>query len=346
MKYSFFDVQPESAHPEVIKYLLEHNLTRFTDPKKDAYAGLGVKRIKKAFGIPGADIYYFPNGTVTNVTALSSMLHPFEAVICPSTGHINNYEAGAFEATGHKIIAIDSDSEDGKLGPTQIETVMEAHNDPMTVTPRAIYLTQVTEEGAVYTREELTDLIACAKKHNLYTYLDGARLAMAIACKSSNTTMQQFGALGLDMFYIGGAKNGALYGEALVINNEELKPNFYRYMKRQGAAVGKQRPLDLQFARFFDEDNLWVNLAEHANAMGERLRSGLLQLGTELVKNSDANHAFVVMKNGVIDEIEKDFELARWQKIDNSTTKIRLVCGWSTQPEDIDDFLRAVKTLS
>lgn len=346
MKYSFFDVQPESAHPEVIKYLFAHNLSRFTDPKKDAYSGLGIKRIKKAFGVPDADIYYFPNGTVTNVTALSSMLLPFEAVICPSTGHINNYEAGAFEATGHKIIAVDSDSGDGKLSPAQIEAVLETHNDPMMVTPRVIYLTQVTEEGAVYAREELADLVACAKKHNLYTYLDGARLAMAIACKSASTTMQQFGSLGLDMFYIGGGKNGALYGEALVINNKELKSNFYRYMKRQGAAVGKQRPLDLQFARFFDEDNLWIKLAKHANAMGQRLRHGLVKLGVELTKNSDANHAFVVMKNDIIDNLEKDFELARWQKIDNSTTKIRLVCGWSTQPEDVDNFLQTVKTLS
>jgi threonine aldolase len=343
MKYSFYDVQPESAHPEIIKYLFDCNLNSFTDPEKDPLFELGVKRIKKAFDIPDADIYYFPNGTVTNVTALSSMLAPFEAVICPDTGHINNYEAGAFEATGHKIITVDTP--DGKLVPAQIESVLERHNDPMMVRPKAVYLTQITEKSTVYTRKELASLIACAKKHGLYTYVDGSRLAMAIACKSADTTMRQFGALDVDMFYIGGGKNGALYGEALVINNNNLKSDFCRYMKRQGAAVGKQRPLDLQFARFFADDNLWIRLAEHANAMGERLRAGLVEIGAGLVQSSDANHAFVVMKNDWIDKLEKDFGFERWQKLDNDNTKIRLVCGWATQPENVDDFLQAVKAL-
>lgn len=340
MKYSFFDVYPESAHPEIIKYLVEHNMDHFVDPDKDIYAQLGVERIKKAFGLPNADIHYLPNGTISNITGLSSMLKPFEAVICPVTGHINNYETGALEATGHKIIGVEAPN--GKLSVASIETAIKFNQDYNMVAPRAIYLTQVTEQGTVYTKDELTELIAYAKSQGLYTYLDGARLAMAVASQSANITLKEFGALDLDMFYIGSTKNGGLYGEALVINNDKLKPDFMSYMKRQGGHMGKQRPMSLQFARFFDDDNLWLRLAEHANAMAQRLRQGLADIGAELVE-SDANHVFVIIENGALAKLEKDYGLSRWQQIDDHHTKVRLVCSWLTKDQDVDEFLGAFK---
>ena len=344
MKHSFFDTHPESAHPEIIKYLFEHNLDSFIDPAEDEYAGLGAKRIKQAFGIPDAAVHYFPNGTVTNVTALSAMLKPYEAVICPDTGHIDNYEAGAFEATGHKVVTVPT--RDGKLNPKMIESVLVRHTDYLMVVPRVIYLTQLTEEGTVYTKGELLDIIAYARAKGLYTYVDGARLGMAIASETADITMKEFGALDLDMFYIGGGKNGALYGEALVIKNDKFKPDFLNYMKRRGAAMGKQRPLDLQFARFFDEDNLWLEIARYANSMGRRLRDGLVAAGADLTPQSDANHAFLLMKEADIQKLESDFEFARWGRAEDGTVKIRLVCGWSTKTEDVDEFLRAVKALA
>jgi threonine aldolase len=343
MKCSFFDIYPGSAHPEILRYLLEHNLDHFIDPEQDTYAQLGVERIKKAFGIPEADIHYLPNGTISNVTGLSSMLKPFEGVICPASGHINNYEAGAFEATGHKVITVDAP--DGKLTVALIDKAVRDYKGYEMVMPRVIYLTQVTEEGTVYNKEELTAIISYANSKHLYTFLDGARLAMAIASESANITTQEFGQLGLDMFYIGGTKNGGLYGEALVINNDIFKPDFDSYMKRRGAHMGKQRPMSLQFARFFDEDNLWLKLAEHANAVGQYLRQGLVDIGAELVGSSDANHAFIIMKNEDAVELEKDYDLGRWQIIDDQNTKIRLVCSWTTTNEDVDGLVEAVKNL-
>lgn len=169
---------------------------------------------------------------------------------------------------------------------------------------------------------------------------------MAIASKTANITMKEFGALDLDMFYVGGTKNGGLYGEALVVKNDKLKKDILNYVKRQGAHMGKQRPLSLQFARFFDEDNLWLKLAEHANSMGKRLRQGLVEAGAELVPSSDANHAFVIIENTKISELKSNFEFEqRWQKVGKDKTKIRLVCSWATKSEEVDSFIEAIKKL-
>ncbi len=343
MKYSFFDTYPGSAHPEILKYLLEHNLDHFVDPEQDTYAELGIEHIKQAFGLPDADIHYLPNGTSCNITALSSMLRPFEVVICPASGHINNYETGAIEATGHKIITVDAP--DGKLTPALIGQVLDGHEGYLMVKPRAVYLTQVTEKGTVYSKDELTAVIAYAKSKGLYTYLDGARLAMALASKFAKISLKEFGQLDLDMFYIGGTKNGGLYGEAIVIKNDALKDDFQSYMKRQGASMAKPRPISLQFARFFDEDNLWLQLAGHANEMGEYLRQELTSVGAKLIDQSDANHAFVIMKDSDVDRLAADFDFDISGKWDDTTTKVRLVCSWCTKPEDVDGFIEAVKSL-
>jgi len=341
VKYSFFDIHPESAHPAIVEYLLKHNLDHYVSPEKDAYAQLGEERIKKAFGLTRADIYYMPNGTITNVTALSSMLKPFEGVICPASGHINNYETGALEATGRKIISVNASN--GKLTPELIDEALSGYKDHNNVTPRTVYLTQVTETGAVYSQNELETIIAYAKDHNLYTYLDGARLAMAIS--HQNITPEDFGGLDLDMFYIGGTKNGGMYGEALVVKNDEFKRDFASYRKRQGADMGKQRFMSLQFARFFDEDGLWLRLAEHANELGLRLRDGLEKIGVRLMPEATANHAFLILENKYIDKLEKEYGLSRWEKINDKSTKIRLVCGWSTTKADVDGFLEDISML-
>ncbi len=340
MKYSFFDIEPEGAHPEILAYMLQHNLDHFVDPEQDTFARLGAERIKKAFDIPQAAIHYVPNGTVANVIGLSSMLAPFEGVICPDSGHINTYEAGAFEATGHKIISVAAP--DGKLNAQLIDLALEHYKGYHTVVPRVVYLTQVTEQGTVYTKDELVAVISHAKSKDLYVYLDGSRLAMAMASKSAGITLPEFGALDIDMFYIGGTKNGGVYGEAVVIRNDMFKPNFQNHMKRRGGDMGKQRFMSLQFARFFDEDNLWLDLATHANVMAQKLRQELLAVGAELAHDSDANHVFVNLKNKTVEELEKDYDLPRWQKIDNDTTMVRLVCGWATKNENIEEFVYTV----
>lgn len=344
MKHSFYDIEPESAHPEIMAYLAEHNLEGYVDPARDEYAGLGVNRIRKAFGLPDADVWYFPTGTATNITALAAILKPFEGVISPPTGHVHASETGGLEATGHKIIQVDAVN--GKLTPSAIQSALNGPQGFRHIVPRAVYLTHVTEEGTVYTKDELVEVISFAKQNDLHILLDGARLGMALASQTAGTTLQEFGALDLDMFYIGGTKNGGLFGEALVIKSKALKPDFERYIQRQGANLSKRRVMDLQFARFFDQDDLWLTLGRHANEMAERLREGLIAAGMEITPESDANHAFVVMSNPAIETLQKDFGFSRWEKINETTTKIRLVCSWATQAEDVDAFVDAAKTLA
>ncbi|HEY4964362.1 MAG TPA: aminotransferase class I/II-fold pyridoxal phosphate-dependent enzyme [Candidatus Saccharimonadales bacterium] len=343
MKYSFYDDYSEGVHSEILKYIAEHNEDQQLGYGNDEYCKLGADRLKEAFDLPQADIHFLPNGTIANVIGLVSMLKPFEGVISPDSGHINTHEAGAIEAVGHKIIWVEAP--DGKLTPARIDEALARYEDEHTVKPQVVYLTQATELGTTYTRAELEEVIQHAKDKGLYTYLDGARLAMAIANKELGLTLQNFGALGLDMFYVGGTKDGGLYGEAMIIANDGLKPNFRNHMKQRGGLMAKGRFMGQQFARFFDTDNLWLTLAEHANAQATRLYMGLKELGIEFDQEPGTNQIFPIFDNGVLENLLKDYGFYKWSKVSDTKTKVRLVCSWATKPENVDEFLNDAGTL-
>lgn len=341
MNYLFYDDYSEGVHPEILQYISEHNLDQQLGYCKDDYCKLGADRIKCSFGIQNADIHFIPNGTIANVIGLASMLKPFEGVISPDSGHINTHEAGALEATGHKIIWVEAP--DGKLTPDRIDIGLGRYEDEHTVVPRAVYLTQSTELGTAYTKQELEQVIAHAKSKGLFVYLDGARLAMALANKSFGLTMESFGQLGLDIFYVGGLKNGGLYGEAMVVLNDELKPNFRNHMKHRGGLMAKGRFMGQQFARFFDEDGLWLLLAEHANKMADKLQKGLKALGIEFDLESGTNQIFPILSNDLLAKLQKDYGFYEWNKVDTNRTKVRLVCSWATPEDKVDEFIESVK---
>lgn len=341
MKYSFYNDYSEGAHPKILQYIAENNLDQQMGYCLDEYCELGAKRIKKAFGIPEADVHFLPNGTAANIVGLASMLQPFEGVISPDSGHINIHEAGGLEAAGHKILWMKAP--DGKLNQERIDGVLADYEDEHTVLPRAIYLTQATELGTVYTKEELVRVITYAQSKNLLVYLDGARLPMALTSKVAGITPREFGKLRLDMFYVGGTKNGGLGGEAVVIQNNELKEHFRHHMKQRGALMAKGRFMGQQFARLLDEDNLWLTLATHANKMAERLYEGLLSLGIEFDLKPEANLVFPTMDNLLITKLQVDYGFYNRIRVDDKRNKIRLVCSWATQEENIDDFIYAVK---
>lgn len=340
MKYGFYDDYSEGVHPKILEYIAEHNAEQQLTYGRDEYTKLAADRIKKAFGAPKADVHFMPTGTVCNVVGLKSMLKAIEGVIAPASGHINTHETGALEAHGHKIIWVEAP--DGKLNPELIDEALLRYEDEHTVRPRVIYLTQVTELGTVYTKAELEKVIAHAKSKGLYTYLDGARLAMAVASKAANITMEDIGQLGLDMFYIGGTKNGGMYGEAMVILNDAFKPDFRSYVKQRGGMMSKGRFLGQQFARFFDDDQLWLKLAQHANEMAELLYSGLKDLGVQFDLAADANQVFPVFSNQIVETLSKDYGFYPWNKVDEDRTKVRLVCSWSTPRETVEAFIADV----
>lgn len=337
MKYSFYDDYSEGVHPKILEYITEHNSDQQLTYGRDEYSKLAADRIKQAFGVPSADVHFMPTGTVCNVVGLKSMLKAIEGVIAPASGHINTHETGALEAHGHKIIWVDTP--DGKLTPELIDQALLRYEDEHTVTPRIVYLTQVTELGTVYTKDELQQVVAHAKSKGLYTYLDGARLAMAVASKTADMTMKDMGSLGLDMFYIGGTKNGGMYGEAMVILNDTFKPDFRSYIKQRGGMMSKGRFLGQQFARFFDEDQLWLSAAQHANEMAGLLYDGLKGLGVQFDLTADANQVFPIFENKTIEELNKNYGFYPWNKVDENRTKVRLVCSWSTPKEMVDAFI-------
>lgn len=337
MKYSFFDDYSEGIHPELLKYISDHNTDTQLTYGRDEYSKLAAERVKKAFGVPDADVHFLPTGTVCNVIGLKSMLRAVEGVIAPASGHINTHETGALEAHGHKIIWVDTP--DGKLTPDLIDEALARYEDEHTVIPKVVYLTQVTELGTVYTQEELKAVVDHAKSKHLYTFLDGARLAMAVASKAANMTMEAIGNLGLDMFYIGGTKNGGMFGEALVIQNNIFKKDFRHFIKQRGGMMAKGRFIGQQFARFFDEDELWLNFAQHANQMAQLLYEGLKKAGIEFDLAADANQVFPILDNKVYEQLSQDYGFYPWNKVGTDKTKVRFVCSWATTKEAVNSLI-------
>ena len=341
---SFYDDYSEGAHPEILRYIIGNNEGQQAGYGRDDYCQLAIKRLKQVFELTGSEIHFVPGGTLANIIGLTAMLQPFEGVIAADSGHINIHEAGALEAVGHKILAVNTDN--GKLSPADIEAVLRSYEDEHTCLPRAVYLTQATELGTVYTEDELKAIVTYAHSKDLFVYVDGARLAASMASKATSWTPPAFGRLGVDIFSVGGTKNGGLYGEALVVQNDKLKAYFRHRIKQRGALLAKGRFIGQQFARFFAEDALWLESARHANVMAARLYNGLKELGTRFDLSPASNLIFPTLAEKQIQVLEKDFGFYRWQPQDEGMVMIRLVCSWATTPEQVDAFIGALRKCS
>lgn len=340
MQHSFRDDYSEGAHPEILAFIAEHNDGQELGYGRDRWCELAAERIRNTFGEDGSDVHFLPGGTIANVVSLAAMVRAFEGVVAADTGHINTHETGAIEATGHKILTIPST--DGKLTPELIRTVALGYRDEHTVLPRAVYLSQATELGTVYAAAEIHAIAEEAGRHDLLTYVDGARLAVALTCTVGDVDPKDIGSLGMDIYSVGGTKNGGLFGEAVVVRNEALKPFFRHHMKQHGALMAKGRFMGLQFTRFFDEDGLWFSLGKHANQMALLLWQGLAAAGATFDPVPDGNQLFPVLPESLVARLEKEWDFYRWQKIDAEYTQIRLVTSWATTEADIERFLVGV----
>lgn len=274
-------------------------------------------------------------GTQTNLTMIASALRPYEAVICADTGHINVHETGAIESTGHKVLTVPK--EDGKLTPADVLSVVRSHPDEHMVKPRMVYISQSTEVGTVYTRHELEALRAVCDRQNLLLYLDGARLASGMTAEDCDLIPADLHRL-CDAFYIGGTKNGALFGEALVLVNDALKPDFRYMIKNRGAMLAKGWLLGMQFEGLFTGD-LYFTLGRHANAMAARLRDGLIEKGYELAYPSTTNQVFAVLDKDQIFELTTEAAFEFTKNWDATHDVVRFVTSWATKAEDVDAML-------
>jgi threonine aldolase len=342
--YSFLDDYSEGAHPDILSALTESNYVQQAPYGEDAYSADATKRIKARLGagFDGA-IHYVASGTMANIVSISSCLRPHEAVIAVSSGHIVVREAGAIEATGHKLITVPA--VDGKLTPEHIEAALSSNaHFPHMAKPRLIYISNATETGTVYTLAELRAISALAKQRGLILFLDGARLGAALASSKSDATLADIASL-VDIFWIGGTKVGALLGEAIVVCNPALKDDFAFHLKQRGGMLAKGRLLGIQFQALFGTKNLFLENAKHANAMAAKLAAGIVARGYTLDSETATNQVFPVLPDSVISALQGYFSFYVWSKAVNDGSVIRLVTSWATDGNQVDAFLARLPQL-
>ncbi|MGH4139089.1 threonine aldolase family protein [Clostridium sp.] len=340
--YSFKNDYSEGAHPNILKALMKSNMEQTDGYGEDSYCLAAIALLKDKLNCNDVDIHLFCGGTQTNLTVISAFLRPHEAVISANTGHVLVHETGAIEATGHKIISIKVD--DGKLKPIHIKMALEEHTDEHMVKPKMVYISNPTEIGSVYKKQELEDLSECCKKNNLILYMDGARLGSALCSKDNDIELSDLTKL-TDAFYIGGTKNGALLGEALVIRKDSLKEDFRFLIKQKGGLLAKGRLIGIQFLELF-KDNLFLELAKHANDMAQQLTKGISACGYKFLILSPTNQIFPILPNETIKKLQEKYAFYIWQKIDEDNSSIRLVTSWATKQEAVESFINDLRLFS
>ena len=331
----------EGAHPAILEALVKTNDHQTIGYGEDEYCREAADLIRARIGRPDADVHFLVGGTQTNLTALSSFLRPHEAVISPARGHICVHETGAIEATGHKIIAMPT--EDAKIRPEQIEEAVHFHCDEHMVKPRVVYITDSTELGTIYTLKELEEIREVSSRHGLYLYLDGARLASALTAPGNDVTLEDLARL-TDAFYIGGTKNGMLFGEAIVILNDRLKEDFRYLIKQKGGLLAKGRLLGVQFKAAFEND-LYFEMGTHANRMATLLRDGIRDLGYGFLVDSPTNQLFPVFPNSLVDKLYEVCSFEEEGPVDDDHRSIRFVTSWATPEADVHRLLEVIRQL-
>jgi threonine aldolase len=341
-RYSFQNDYAEGAHPRILDALAKTNLVQESGYGEDQFCLQAAEVIRHRIGNTDADVHFVCSGTQANLVFLSSCLRPFESVIAVASGHIYVHETGAIESTGHKVHAVEGQA--GKIMVAEIEAVVKEHYFEHMVKPRAVYISQSTEVGTIYSASELRALSTVCKQLNLILYMDGARLGSALISKAADISLPELASL-VDAFYIGGTKNGALIGEAIVINNPQLKPDFRYVVKQRGALLSKGRLLGIQFLELF-RDDLYFDLARHANQMAYRLTLGLSTLGYSAQFPASTNQIFPILPNSVIETLSQSYCFDVWSKVDRYQSSIRLVTSWATSESAVDGFLADLRSLT
>ncbi len=328
------------AHPAVLRRLCETNLVPQPGYGEDAYSRHARALLREACRAPEADVFFLAGGTQVNAVAIGGLLRPWEGVVSAATGHINAHEAGAVEFTGHKVLALPQ--RHGKLEPKTLRAALaDFYDDPNhehMVFPGMVYLSHPTEYGTLYTRAELTELADICKSCRVPLYMDGARLAYALAA-DTDVTLPDIARL-CDVFTVGGTKCGALCGEALVFP-KGAPERFLTLIKQRGALLAKGRLVGAQFEALF-EDGLYFEIGKTAVALAMELRKGLLERGFALFEDSPTNQQFPVVPNALLPELSKRVAYSFWEKRGADASVIRLATSWATAPEDVEALFKVL----
>ena len=337
----------EGAHPEILKRLSETNMVQTPGYGVDSYCDHARELIRKQVGDDKAYVQFLVGGTQTNMTVLAYLMRHHEGVIAADTGHIAVHETGSVEATGHKVLTI-ANSE-GKITAKQVDDYVNAHNaDEMKqhmVKPKVVFIGYATEEGTLYSKKELMDLYDVCKKHDLYLYVDGARMGYGLTSEKSDLTMKDIYDYS-DVFYIGGTKVGALFGEAIVFKFTTPHDDFRYLMKQKGGLMAKGRLLGIQFETLFDgegEDCLYYQISAHANRLAMKFKKRVKELGIELYQDSFTNQQFPIFTDELLEKLSKDYSFNYWCRVDDTHSAVRVCTSWATLEENVDRLLADIE---
>ena len=335
----------EGAHPLILQHLAETNMEQTIGYGEDPYCTQARELIKQACEREDIDVHFLVGGTQTNTTVIAHTLRPYQGVISAMSGHINVHETGAIEATGHKVLAVPSPN--GKLTAAQIEGVVQAHlnedGPEHMVQPGMVYISFPTEVGTIYTHAEMEAISTMCRKYGLPLFVDGARLGYGLCSPECDITLPQL-AKWADVFYIGGTKVGALFGEAVVITNESMKRDFRYSIKRHGGMLAKGRLLGIQFATLFT-DGLYIQIAQQAIDEAMRIKTALQDKGIAFLIDSPTNQQFPIFCNAQLEELNKTYLFSVWQQIDDTHTAVRICTSWATKHENVDKLIEDIKQL-
>lgn len=331
----------EGATPEVLKRLIEENLNPKTGYGLDEHSERAACLIRDQLACPTADVHFLVGGTQTNMILISSVLKPYQAVICAATGHINVHETGAIEGQGHKLLT--KASPDGKLYPSGIREIVAGHTDEHMVSPALVYISQTTELGTVYKLSELEAISICCRELGLYLYIDGARLGSALTSADADINLADLARLS-DAFTIGGTKNGLLFGEALILINQAWQKDFRFQIKHFGGMLAKGFLTGLQFEVLF-EDNLFFKLARHANDQAGEIAKQLQQLGVSFYAKPESNQLFPIVSRQHAEALAKSFSFSEQQALNEDEVALRFVTSWATGDEAVKALIEAFRAL-
>ncbi len=324
------------AHPEVMARLNETNLEHTVGYGADPYCTEARQLIREVCQAPDALVQFLVGGTQTNATVIDALLQRHEGVMAAQTAHINVHESGAIEHSGHKVLVLPS--HDGKVWADEVEQyVSDFYRDETyehMVAPGLLYITQATEYGTIYSLAELEELSAVCHRHQIPLFLDGARLGYALASDAADFTLADIARL-CDVFYIGGTKQGLLFGEAVVAADPARLPHFLPLVKQHGALMAKGRLLGVQFGALF-KDDLYGRIGAHADAMAMRIRQTFEQAGYKAAIDSPTNQQFFVLPNDVLDRLSAHVSFELWGPRGESETTVRFVTSWATSQADVD----------
>ncbi|MBR6259534.1 MAG: low specificity L-threonine aldolase [Oscillospiraceae bacterium] len=336
----------EGAHPAVLRRLAETNMEKTSGYGTDEFCAAAGDKIRAACGCPDAAVHFLVGGTQTNATVIDALLGPCQGVIAPESGHISTHEAGAIEFGGHKVLALPQSL--GKLDAETIRDFCSAffgdQNREHMVEPGMVYVSQPTEFGTLYSLSELTAISEVCREYSLRLYLDGARLAYALACEKNDVSLSDIARL-CDAFYIGGTKCGALFGEAVVIPDPKLLPRFFTITKQHGALLAKGRLLGVQFDALFT-DGLYMEIGRSAILAADRMREAVKGANFCLALDSPTNQVFLLLENSEAELLSESVDFSFWERRDASHIVVRLAASWATTPDEADRLgavLRRIK---